>query len=77
VAHLVEAFHARVAPHFYKEIDIHLVSSIRNGIFLEYFAWLDGLLVNPLEVIGGRAKAPERPGLSLEFKPEAIKEYRV
>jgi L-alanine-DL-glutamate epimerase-like enolase superfamily enzyme len=77
LAHLAEAFHAQVAPHFYKEIDIHLVASIRNGTFLEYFAWLDDLLVNPLEILGDRAKAPDRPGLSVEFKPEAIKEYRV
>ena len=77
VAHLAQAFHRLVAPHVYKEIDVHLLAAIPNGLFLEYFSWLDDLLVHPLEVAGGMAKVPTRPGLSLEFKPEAIREYTV
>jgi L-alanine-DL-glutamate epimerase-like enolase superfamily enzyme len=77
LAHTAEAFHCKVAAHFYKEIDIHLMASISNGLFLEYFPWLDDLLVNPLEISGGMAKAPNRPGLGIEFKPEAIKRYKV
>ena len=76
VAHLAEAFHRQVAPHFYKEIDVHLLASINNGLFLEYFPWLDDLLTHPLEIVNGMANVPARPGLSLEFKPEAIQEYR-
>lgn len=76
VAHLAEAFHRQVAPHFYKEIDVHLLASINNGLFLEYFPWLDDLLAHPLEIVNGMANVPVRPGLSLEFKPEAIQEYR-
>ncbi len=75
--HLAEAYNAHVAPHFYKEIDIHLVTSARNGIFIEYFPWLDDLLVNPLKVESGMALAPSDPGMGLEFKPEAIREYKV
>lgn len=77
LAHLAEAFNRRVATHFYKELDIHVMASIPNALFLEYFDWLDGLLVNPLEVVEGIAKVPQRPGLGVEFKPEAIKEYQV
>lgn len=77
VAHLAEAFHRPVAPHFYKEIDVHLLAAINNGMSLEYFSWLDDLLLHPLEVVNGMAKVPTRPGMSLEFKPEAIREYRV
>jgi L-alanine-DL-glutamate epimerase-like enolase superfamily enzyme len=77
VAHLAQAFHRLVAPHFYKEIDVHLLAAIPNGLFLEYFPWIDDLLIHPLEVENGMAKVPTRPGLSLEFKPEAIREYKV
>ncbi|MGH9455726.1 MAG: mandelate racemase/muconate lactonizing enzyme family protein, partial [Terriglobia bacterium] len=77
LAHLAEAFNLRVAMHFYKELDIHVMASIPNGLFLEYFPWLDDLLVHPLEVVDGIAKVPQRPGLGVEFKPEAIKEYRL
>jgi len=77
VAHLAQAFHRKVAPHFYKEIDVHLLAATPNGLFLEYFPWIDDLLVHPLEIENGIAKVPTRPGLSLEFKPEVIREYRV
>jgi L-alanine-DL-glutamate epimerase-like enolase superfamily enzyme len=77
VAHLAQAFHRSVAPHFYKEIDVHLLAAIPNGLFLEYFPWIDDLLIHPLEVENGIAKVLTRPGLSLEFKPEAIWEYKI
>jgi L-alanine-DL-glutamate epimerase-like enolase superfamily enzyme len=76
VAHMAEAFNRQLAPHFYKEIDVHVLASISNGLFLEYFPWLDDLLIHPLKIVDGMANVPVRPGLSLEFKPEAIREYR-
>jgi L-alanine-DL-glutamate epimerase-like enolase superfamily enzyme len=77
VAHLAEAFNRWVAPHFYKEIDVHVLAAIRNGLFLEYFSWLDDLLVEPLSISNGVAKVPQAPGLGISFKPEAVREYRV
>jgi len=77
LAHLAEVFNARVASHFYKEIDIHWMAAVSNGLFLEYFPWLDPLLIHPLEVKNGMARVPGRPGLGIELKPEAIQEYRI
>jgi L-alanine-DL-glutamate epimerase-like enolase superfamily enzyme len=77
VAHLAEAYHRSVAPHFYKEIDVHILAAINNGLYLEYFPWLDNLLAHPLNVVNGMAQAPTQPGMSLEFKPEAIREFQV
>lgn len=77
MAHLAQAFHRSVAPHFYKEIDVHLLAAIPCGLFLEYFPWIDDLLIHPLGVENGIAKVLTRPGLSLEFKPEAIWEYKI
>jgi L-alanine-DL-glutamate epimerase-like enolase superfamily enzyme len=77
LAHLAETFHARVASHFYKEIDIHWMAAAPHGLFLEYFPWLDPLLVHPLEISNGMAKVPTRPGLSIEIQPEAVREYKV
>lgn len=77
LAHLAETYNLRVASHFYKEIDVHVLASARNGLYLEYFPWLDDLLLHPLKIVQGMAVAPELPGLSLELKPEAIKEYQV
>ncbi len=77
VVHLADVFDRPVAPHFYKEIDIHVLAAIRNGLFLEYFPWLGPLLVHPLEVSDGMAKVPRRPGFGTEFKAEAVSEYKV
>jgi L-alanine-DL-glutamate epimerase-like enolase superfamily enzyme len=77
VAHLAEAYHRCVAPHFYKEIDVHILAAINNGLYLEYFPWLDDLLAYPLEVANGMAGVPRTPGMSLEFKAEAMREFQV
>ena len=77
VAHLADAFGRQIAPHFYKEIDVHVLAAVNNGLLLEYFPWLNNLLIHPLEVTNGMAKVPIGPGLNLEFKPEAIRERAV
>lgn len=77
IAHLADSYHRHVAPHFYKEIDVHILAAVNNGLYLEYFPWLDDLLTHPLELVDGMAIVPTRPGLCLEFKPEAISEFRV
>ena len=77
VAHLADAFERRVAPHFYKEIDIHMMATVHNGLYLQYFGWLDDLPMNPLQVTNEMAIVPIASGMSLEFKPEAMRGYQV
>ena len=77
LARLAEVAHISVASHFYKEIDVHCMAAITNGLYLEYFPWLDPLLVQSLQISEGFAKVPEAPGLDIEIRPEALEEYRV
>ena len=77
VDELAEAHRLRVAPHFYKEYDVHLAACIPNLIAIEWFDWLDPLLVQPLEIRDGLAVVPERPGFGVEFRPEAIRNFEV
>ena len=77
VAGLAEASMLRVAPHFYKEYDVHLAASIPNLIGIECFDWLDPLLVDPMETRDGMAVVPDRPGFGVEFRAEAIREFEV
>ena len=77
LARLAEVTHVNVASHFYKEIDIHCMAAITNGLYLEYFPWLDPLLVQGLQISEGLARVPEVPGLGLEIRSEAIEEYRA
>ena len=76
-AGLAEANRLRVAPHFYKEYDVHLAAGLTNLVAIEWFDWLDPLLVSPLEIRDGQAVVPERSGFGVEFRPEAVREYEV
>jgi len=77
LAHLAEIFQVSVASHFYKEVDVHCMAAIPNGLYLEYFPWLDPLLIHPLSISEGLAQVPAVPGLALDLKPESVKEYSV
>jgi L-alanine-DL-glutamate epimerase-like enolase superfamily enzyme len=76
VAALAEANLLRVAPHFYREHDLHLAAACPNIVAIESFDWLDPLLEHPIDIRDGLAHISDRPGFGVTFKPEAIREYR-
>jgi L-alanine-DL-glutamate epimerase-like enolase superfamily enzyme len=77
VAGLADSHLLRIAPHFYREYDVHLAAAEPNLIAIESFDWLDPLLEEPFEVRDGLAAVPDRPGFGVTFRQEAIREYRV
>jgi L-alanine-DL-glutamate epimerase-like enolase superfamily enzyme len=76
VAGLAEAHLLRVAPHFYREYDVHLAAAQPNLVAIESFDWLSDLLEAPFEVRDGLAVVPERPGFGVNFRSEAVREFR-
>jgi L-alanine-DL-glutamate epimerase-like enolase superfamily enzyme len=76
VAGLAEANLLRVAPHFYREHDVHLAAAQPNLFAIESFDWLSDLLAFPFEVRDGMAVVPDRPGFGVNFRAEAIREFR-
>jgi L-alanine-DL-glutamate epimerase-like enolase superfamily enzyme len=76
-AGLAEAHMLRVAPHFYREYDVHLAAAQPNLVAIESFDWLRDLVEAPFEVRDGLAIVPERPGFGLKFRSEAVREFRV
>jgi len=76
VAGLAEANLLRVAPHFYREHDLHLAAACPSTMAIESFDWLDPLMEFPFDIRDGLAHIPNRPGFGVTFKPEAIREYR-
>ncbi len=76
VAGLAETHLLRVAPHFYREYDLHLAAAQPNLLAIESFDWLDAVLETPFQVRDGFAHIRETPGFGVTFKPEAIREYR-
>lgn len=77
VAGLADSHLLRIAPHFYREYDVHLAAAEPNLIAIESFDWLDPLLEAPFEVRDGLATVPDRPGFGVTFRQEAIREYCV
>ena len=76
VAGLTESNLLRLAPHFYREYDVHLAAAAPSLIAIESFDWLDSLLEFPFEVVDGLAVVPDRPGFGATLRAEAIREFR-
>jgi L-alanine-DL-glutamate epimerase-like enolase superfamily enzyme len=77
VAAVAESNLLRIAPHFYREYDIHLAAAQPNLVAIESFDWLDELLEDSFEVRNGFALVPDRPGFGVKFRPEAVGEFRA
>jgi L-alanine-DL-glutamate epimerase-like enolase superfamily enzyme len=77
LAAVADTWGMTIAPHLFPELNIHLLASIPNGIWLEQMGLLDDVWVEPLKITNGMAKAPERPGHGLAFKGEVLKEFAV
>lgn len=77
IASLAEAHLLRLAPHFYREYDLHLAAAQPNLVAIESFDWLSDLLDTPFEIRDGCAVVPDRPGFGVAFRSDAIQEFRV
>ncbi len=77
LAAVADTWGMTIAPHLFPELNIHILASIPNGIWLEQMGLLDDVWVEPLKITNGMAKAPERPGHGLAFKSEVLKDFAV
>ena len=72
-AALAGAFHIPVLPHYYKDYDVPLLSTISNGAGTESFDWIDPLIDNPVQFNDGFAIPNNQPGWGFSFKDEFLK----
>ncbi|PZX17076.1 L-alanine-DL-glutamate epimerase-like enolase superfamily enzyme [Palleronia aestuarii] len=72
VAHMAEAFDIAICPHFLMELHASLVCAVQNGRYVEYIPQLDEITATGLRIEGGRAHAPETPGLGIDWDSDAI-----
>lgn len=61
-----------VLPHYYKDYDVPLLSTIANGAGVESFDWIDPLIDNPVQFIDGFAVPHDKPGWGFTFKDEYL-----
>jgi L-alanine-DL-glutamate epimerase-like enolase superfamily enzyme len=76
-AALADTWNIAIAPHLFPELNVQLLASIPNGIWIEDMGLSEDLWVDPVPVVNGMITAPERPGHGLAFKPEILKDCRV
>ena len=71
VAALAERKGVKLGPHFAMEIHVHLAAAYPSEPWLEHFDWLEPLFNERLEMKGGRAIVPNRPGIGFSLSGQA------
>jgi L-alanine-DL-glutamate epimerase-like enolase superfamily enzyme len=77
VAALAELYHRPLAPHLLPEVGVHLACGLPNVQAVEYMPWLFAAFTEPPALVNGRLVPPERPGLGLDIRTDAIEKYRL
>jgi L-alanine-DL-glutamate epimerase-like enolase superfamily enzyme len=74
---LADTWGMTMAPHLFPELNVQLLASIPNGLWIEDMGLSEDLFLDPVPVVNGTITAPERPGHGLAFKPEILRDCRV
>lgn len=76
IAHTAEAHNLAICPHFLMELHVSLVCAVPNAPWLEYIPQLDEIAA-PMAREGGKAIAPDAPGLGIAWDEEALAARRA
>jgi mandelate racemase len=76
-AGIAAAHRIEMSSHLLPEISAHLLAATSTCHYLEYVDWADAILEEPLQIRDGFAVVPERPGIGLTWRPEAVKAYSM
>jgi L-alanine-DL-glutamate epimerase-like enolase superfamily enzyme len=78
IAALAEAFNLPVTSHGAHEVTVHLLAACPNRSWLEAHGFgLERFIEHPLQLIDGKAIAPDRPGHGISFDWEALESRRA
>jgi mandelate racemase len=72
-AGIAAAHRIEMSSHLLPEISAHLLAATPTCHYLEYVDWADAILEEPLQIVAGFARVPDRPGIGLTWRPEAVK----
>jgi L-alanine-DL-glutamate epimerase-like enolase superfamily enzyme len=74
---LAEQYHRPVAPHLMPEVAVHLACGLPQVQIVEWMPWLTPAFVEVPAIVKGKIVPPQRPGLGLEIRPDAVEKYRL
>ena len=66
-----------MSSHLFPETSAHLLAVTPTCHYLEYVDWANPILEEPLEIVGGEAVIPDRPGNGMRWNEEAVKRYLI
>jgi mandelate racemase len=66
-----------MSSHLFPETSAHLLAVTPTCHYLEYVDWANPILEEPLEIVGGEAVIPGRPGNGMKWNEEAVKRYLI
>jgi L-talarate/galactarate dehydratase len=72
-----EDHHRPLAPHLFPELAVHLACGLPEVRMIEYMPWLYPIFVEPPALAKGRLVPPQRGGIGLEIRPDAVEKYRI
>jgi mandelate racemase len=72
-AGIAAAHGIEMSSHLLPEISAHLLAATPTCHYLEYVDWADAILEEPLQIQDGLARVPDRPGIGLKWRSEAVK----
>ncbi len=81
IAALASAYGVPVLPHYFPEVHIHLAAATANSLAVEFIAPesvnFHAILHEPLKLQNGSVRAPQAPGLGIQWNWQAIERFRV
>ena len=72
-AGIAAAHGIEISSHLLPEISAHLLAASPTCHYLEYVDWADTILEEPLQIQDGLARVPDRPGIGLTWRSDAVK----
>ena len=66
-----------MSSHLFPEVSAHLLAATPTAHWLEYVDWAAPILEQPIEIKGGCALIPDRPGTGIAWDAAAVERYRL
>lgn len=66
-----------MSSHLFPEVSAHLLAATPTAHWLEYVDWAAPILEQPIEIKGGCALIPDRPGTGVVWNAAAVERYRL
>jgi mandelate racemase len=76
-AALAHAHGIEMSSHLFPEFSLHLLGVTPTAHWLEFMDWAAPVLREPVRVVDGLARVPDRPGAGIEWDEAAVARYSV